>query len=157
MILSIKWLFELLARAMQVRFKDVKAENIEELVQLARSAAHQAYAPYSQFRVGAALRCKDNEVFLGANVENRSFGLTICAERSAIVAAISQGRQDFAEMAIFGLDAQGPLPPCGACRQVISEFLPSDAQIHFSGNDGAYETALLKDLLPFDSLHGRFS
>ena len=134
----------------------VSTGSVAELVRLARTAAQHAYAPYSHFRVGAAVRCKDGAVFLGSNVENRSFGLTICAERCAIVAAIAHGSRHFEELAVLGLDAIGPLPPCGACRQVISEFFPPDAKIHFAGSDDTVKTVLLADLLPYDSLHDHF-
>lgn len=132
------------------------AGSLQELVQLARVAAQNAYAPYSHFRVGAAILCKDGSVFVGSNVENRSFGLTICAERSAIVAAVAQGRRDFVDMAIIGLDADDPLPPCGACRQVITEFFLPEACIHFAGLDGKVKSVKLSELLPYDSLHDQF-
>ena len=127
-------------------------ESVTELIAAARAAAGNSYSPYSNFRVGCALRCRNGEIITGANVENRSYGLTICAERSAIVAAISKGHLEFVEIAIVGLDANYPLPPCGACRQVISEFLPDTATVYFSGADERIVNRTVGELLPDDSL-----
>ena len=107
--------------------------NITELMEMARAAAEKSYSPYSHFRVGAALLCRNGDVFIGANVENRSFGLTICAERSAISRAISDGNHEFEILAISCPDADYAVSPCGACRQVISEFVSKDFPIHFQG------------------------
>lgn len=122
------------------------------LVDAAKRAAEQAYAPYSKFRVGAALLCEDGSIVTGANVENRSFGLTICAERSAIAAAVSNGYRSFVAIAIAGLDADYPLPPCGACRQVIGEFLDREAVVFFCGLETETKESTVGELLPFDSL-----
>jgi cytidine deaminase len=94
----------------------------EELLARAVGAAAQAYAPYSKFCVGAALLCKSGEVFLGCNVENASYGLTSCAERNAVFAAVAAGRRDFVMLA---LSLKGGGTPCGACRQVLNEFAPA--------------------------------
>ena len=122
-----------------------------ELIDLAIRAQANAYAPYSGFKVGAALLCEDGEVFVGANVENSSFGLTNCAERSALFAAVSGGKRSFKAIAVVG-GADGVVsdfcPPCGACRQALAEFSPKgDLQvILFNGKD---EKAFrLSSLLP---------
>lgn len=124
----------------------------DRLCTTALHAAARAYAPYSNFRVGAALLCDGGRVYTGVNVENRSFGLTICAERNAIAAAVAAGEATFVALAIAGLDAAYPLPPCGACRQVISEFLPRDAPVYFRGRDSETVVTTVGSLLPHDSL-----
>lgn len=123
------------------------------LVELARQAAESAIATYSRFRVGAALQCKDGTVVTGFNIENRSFSLTVCAERAALFSALVAGKTAFSEIAVVGLDSDIPLPPCGACRQVLTEFLSPDTPVHFAGKEGEAKTVLLEDLLPHDSLH----
>ena len=125
----------------------------ELLIERARSAAESARVKYSGFRVGAALLCEDGTIITGFNIENRSFSLTVCAERAALFSALVRGKTAFKEIAVVGLDSELPLPPCGACRQVLTEFLPPDAPVHFAGGDGDIETVLLGELLPYDSLH----
>ncbi len=127
-------------------------DDQERLCRMARDVARKAYAPYSRFRVGAALLCEDGSIVTGANVENRSYGLTICAERSAISAAVSTGKRRFVALAVAGIDAHYPLPPCGACRQVISEFLPADAAVYFCCAGSPAVTSTVGELIPFDSL-----
>ncbi len=124
----------------------------QQLIGNAREAAEQSYSPYSRVRVGAALLLKTGEVIRGANIENRSFGLTNCAERSAIFAALSQGKKDFEALAIACPDSEYPLPPCGACRQVISEFVESDFPVLYSGRASEFIQTTMGDLLPADSL-----
>jgi len=94
----------------------------QHLVSTCTLAREKAYVPYSNFRVGAALRCDDGTVFSGCNVENASYGLAICAERTAVVKAVSEGKTKFTKIAISGLNNNHFVPPCGACRQVLSEF-----------------------------------
>ncbi len=119
----------------------------------ALQAAQASYSPYSKFRVGAALACADGTIFTGTNVENRSFGLTICAERSAMLAAISAGKREFSGIVIATPDADYPVSPCGACRQVLSEFLPAEAFVHFGSScDDKVETTI-GALMPYDALH----
>jgi homotetrameric cytidine deaminase len=118
------------------------------LLDRARQAAQHAYAPYSGFRVGAAIRLTNGEIVTGANVENVSFGLTICAERSALVQAVSQfGPEIRVEaVAIANLNSVAS-PPCGACRQVLSEFILPDAPVIFPSTGGD-RTMSFSELLP---------
>lgn len=127
--------------------------DLAELHTLAERAAEASYSPYSRFRVGAALLCDDGTVFTGTNVENRSFGLTICAERSALAAAVSAGKRRFVALAISTPDSRDPVGPCGACRQVVSEFMDASAAVRFGGSDGRVVDTEVGKLLPFDSLH----
>lgn len=124
----------------------------EDLFQEALKAASHSYSPYSRISVGAALLLKNGEVIHGANIENRSFGLTNCAERSAIFAALSQGKTDFAALAIACADTDYPLPPCGACRQVISEFTSEDFPIYYGGPQTEIRETTTGEMLPADSL-----
>jgi cytidine deaminase len=127
---------------------------MDELFAQARAAADFAYAPYSHFRVGAALLAEDGTVFSGCNVENRSYGLTICAERNAVLQAVAKGRRVFTALAISTPDSAVPVGPCGACRQVLSEFMSPDAPIRFGGSGPDQVNTTMGALLPFDSLHG---
>jgi cytidine deaminase len=113
------------------------AEELADLLIQASQAAQHAYAPYSHFRVGAAIRLTTGQIVTGANVENVSYGLTICAERSAMVSAVSQYGPDtrVAAVAVANLN-QTASPPCGACRQFLAEFVLPDAPIVFPASDG---------------------
>jgi cytidine deaminase len=127
--------------------------QMDELFLEAQKIAQKAYAPYSKFRVGAALLCKDGTIVRGVNVENRSFGLTICAERNAITAAITMGQRDFSALAISTPDSVEPVGPCGACRQVMGEFMPPDTPVRFAGSGAERVDTTVGGLLPWDSLH----
>jgi cytidine deaminase len=128
-------------------------KQMDVLFSEAQKAALLAYAPYSRFRVGAALLCEDGTIVTGVNVENRSYGLTICAERTAITKAVSMGKQKFTALAIHTPDSVEPVGPCGACRQVISEFMSADAPVRFAGSSTAIINTTLGVLLPMDSLY----
>ncbi len=116
------------------------------LVSLAKKAMGKAYAPYSRFQVGAALLAKNGEVFLGCNVENASYGATICAERTAITKAISEGVKEFEKIAIVA-SSEDYAAPCGICRQVLYEFMPEGEVVLYSKKEGM-KVMKLKDLLP---------
>jgi cytidine deaminase len=126
-----------------------RSNTMAQLIDAARNVAAQAYAPYSGFRVGAALLFDDGSVVTGCNVENASYGLTSCAERNALFRAVSEGgaARRIVAIAVTNLNSR-PSPPCGACRQVLSEFAAADAVIHFSATDGM-ETRPFKEMLPF--------
>jgi cytidine deaminase len=117
----------------------------DSLITAARQAQSQAYAPYSNFRVGAALEAVDGRVFLGCNVENASYGLTICAERAALFAAIHGGARQF-RRAVVVSDVDPPAAPCGACRQVLAEF-GRDLRVEAVGSQRTVSWRL-SDLLP---------
>src|ERR1051326_1550112 len=120
--------------------------DMMQLVDPAFQARRRAHAPYSGFAVGAALLTKSGKIFSGCNVENVSFGLTICAERSAVAAAVANGEKDFIAIAVVA-DSSEPALPCGACRQVLAEFNP-DLKIIASTAGRTVEEFTLSDLLP---------
>jgi cytidine deaminase len=124
------------------------AHTHEDLLALADEAAANAYVPYSRFHVGAALLTKGGQVYKGCNVENVSYGLTNCAERTAVFAAVAAGARDFQAIAIVqGGGTEQPCWPCGACRQVLAEFNP-DLEVIFREGEGVRVTSL-RDLLPY--------
>jgi len=120
--------------------------NVSSLIESAAAVRLLAYAPYSRFSVGAALLTTDGRIFCGCNVENLSFGLTLCAERGALAAAIAKGCLTFSAIAIVA-DTDVPISPCGACRQVLAEFCP-DLKIISANLKGLIETFSLVELLP---------
>lgn len=119
----------------------------ETLIDMAKKVKANAYAPYSGFRVGAALMTEDGTVFTGCNVENSSYGATICAERSAMVKAVSEGHHHFIKIAIVGGDEREYTFPCGMCLQVMSEFMDKDASLIFLSIEGIKEFTL-EEFLP---------
>jgi len=116
-----------------------------ELFELAKKSSEYAYSPYSGFRVGAALQTKCGNIFTGCNIENASYGATNCAERTAIFKAVSEGFREFETIAIY-VKSDKVFPPCGICRQVMSEFSP-DLEIIY-GNDDVVNISSIKELLP---------
>lgn len=118
----------------------------EDLVLKARETWRHAYAPYSRFHVGAALRSASGTVFSGANIENASYGLTRCAEQSAVQAMASTGERSFSEIVVY-TEAEHPAPPCGACRQILLEF-NKDAHVHLVNHAGVTRSFQVSDLLP---------
>jgi cytidine deaminase len=120
--------------------------DVSRLLLMAEQARQHAYAPYSGFHVGAALLTADNRIFTGCNVENSSYGLTVCAERAAVFNAVSAGKKDFLALAVIS-DGEGYCRPCGACRQVIREF-GSDIQIIMASKYRQYEIKKISELLP---------
>jgi len=118
----------------------------EDLKQAARTAMRRAYAPYSGFRVGAAIRTASGAVFTGCNVENASYPVSLCAERGALAAMVVAGEREVAEVLIV-TEGPEPCPPCGMCRQALWEFGPN-ARVHMVGRDGASRSLPLRLLLP---------
>src|SRR3979411_1186018 len=118
----------------------------DALIAAARTAREHAHAPYSKFRVGAAVRAKSGRIFTGCNVENATYGLTLCAERVAIFKAISEGERGFDSVSVV-TDTDLLTPPCGACRQILWEFC-GDVEIALVNPRGKIESYRLKDLFP---------
>ena len=117
-----------------------------QLLDQARRAREHAYAPYSNFKVGAAVLTAAGEIFSGCNIENASLGATICAERVAILAAVAAGHRDLTALAVVA-DTPDPVAPCGLCRQVLAEFSP-DCRVVMANTAGRIRLANLKELLP---------
>lgn len=118
----------------------------EDLLEAANGARENAYAPFSGFKVGAALRTASGLIITGANVENTSYGLSRCAEQSAVTTMVSEGDRSFSEIVIF-TEADPPVTPCGACRQILLEFSP-EADLYTVGLSGAVRHYRVCDLLP---------
>jgi cytidine deaminase len=121
-------------------------EKKEELIEAATRVRENSYAPFSDFRVGAALETDDGEIIAGCNVESASYGLTVCAERVAIWKAISEGKRKIKHIAVVA-DTEDLTPPCGVCRQIIWEF-GGDIPVVLANLKGKVETLQMKDLLP---------
>jgi cytidine deaminase len=118
----------------------------KELVEAAKAVRENAYAPFSKFKVGAALETDDGQIIVGSNVESASYGLTVCAERVAVWNAISQGKRKITRIAVVA-DTEELTPPCGVCRQIIWEF-GGDIPVIFANLHGKVETVQMKELLP---------
>ena len=122
----------------------------EKLVKEAEEARKLSYSPYSKFKVGAALLTKDGKVFYGANIENSSYPLCMCAERNALYHAMLNGykKDDFVALALTA-DTDTPCSPCGACRQVLSELFPREGKIYMANLKGDIQETNIEELLPF--------
>ena len=131
----------------------VSDDTLKELFNKALDAAKKSYSPYSRFPVGAALLMEDNSIYTGCNVENRSYGLTNCAERTAVFKAVSDGHTSIQAVAIAAPKADYPVGPCGACRQVLTEFSDGKAKVIFGNKIEKALVKTLEELYPFDSLH----
>ena len=118
------------------------------LIDLVVETTKNAYVPYSHFPVGAVLVAKNGQVFTGVNIENASFSLTNCAERTAIFKAVSEGFLDFEELIVYG-ETEKPISPCGACRQVMEEFINQDLPVTLVAKDKSTVVMTVKELLPY--------
>ncbi len=134
--------------------KSLDKQTVQALLDAAQAARERSYSPYSKFKVGAAVLTQDGSIFCGTNIENASYGLTICAERSAIFAAVCAGHRRLKTLVLVTQKLPG-IPfnsPCGACRQVMSEFMAPSAPVYMAVLDGKKRTVYcktLKELLPF--------
>ena len=119
-----------------------------EPIDLAVEVSQQAYVPYSHFPVSAVLVTKDDQIYTGVNIENASFGLTNCGERTAIFKAVSEGARSFKELIVYG-QTEKPISPCGACRQVMAEFFEPDLPVTLVSKDKSTVVMTVKELLPY--------
>lgn len=117
------------------------------MIELARAAREYARAPYSEFKVGAVVECADGRIFTGCNIENSSYGSTLCAEQVALVKAVSEGARNFARIAVIA-DTHLPIPPCGTCRQVILELCGGQVEVVMATLGGQFEVRKAGELLP---------
>jgi cytidine deaminase len=131
----------------RVAASPAREPDLAPLSQLARQARRRAFAPFSRFKVGAALRTRTGEVVTGCNIENASYGLTLCAERVAVFKAVSEGMRRFDAIAVVA-DSKRLTPPCGPCRQILWEFC-GDIWVHMADLRGRTRTMRLAELLPF--------
>ena len=125
--------------------------NPEMLIEKAKKAMENAYAPYSGYKVGAALLCADGTVYTGCNIENAAYSPTVCAERTAIFKAVSEGHRDFSAIAVCGGKngvISGFFPPCGVCRQVLREFCEDSFPLYLAGPENTFRSYTLSQLLP---------
>lgn len=139
------------SRSPKTKKLDLKSASLKgarELFEKALSAREKAHAPYSNFQVGAALRTKSGRVLVGCNVENASYGATICAERTAILSAVASGETDFTDICVVA-ESKKLVPPCALCLQVMAEFCRPTFQIHLADLKGIQKTYIMKDLLPY--------
>jgi cytidine deaminase len=123
-------------------------KTVEKLLEAAQKVKENAYAPYSHFHVGAALITDTGKIYSGCNVENTSYGLTICAERNAIFRMIAEGERRIAEILVIG-DTEEFLPPCGACRQVMTEFSTNDTIVYLCNKHGQWKKTTMAELMPY--------
>ena len=121
-------------------------EELDKLVDCARQVRERAYAPFSNFKVGAAVKTKGGKIYIGCNIESASYGLTVCAERVAIWKAVSEGEREFTNVAVVA-DTDELTPPCGVCRQIIWEFC-GDIPVTFANLHGKTETVQMREILP---------
>ena len=119
-----------------------------ELIDLAVKTSENAYVPYSRFPIGAVLVTAEGKIYTGVNIENASFGLTNCGERTAIFKAVSEGERSFKELIIYG-QTEKPVSPCGACRQVMAEFFEPDLPVTLVAKDKSTVVMTVKELLPY--------
>ncbi len=125
----------------------------KEWVAMAQAVMDQAYVPYSHFPVGACLVTQEGQLFTGVNIENASYGLTNCAERTAIFKAVSEGQTAFQHLVIAG-NTETPISPCGACRQVMAEFCAPDMQVTLVSKEGQVREMTVQELLPYSFTDG---
>lgn len=123
-------------------------KDVEALIKKAKQARMKAYVPFSTFKVGAAIQTKSGNIYTGCNIENSSYSLTCCAERTAIFKAISEGDTAFSSLTVIA-DTEDVVSPCGACRQVMAEFFKEDVSIYLTNLSGIIKQTSLKELLPF--------
>ncbi|WP_044894761.1 cytidine deaminase [Bacillus alveayuensis] len=121
--------------------------NIDQLIEQAKKAREYAYVPYSKFKVGAALLTKEGKVYRGCNIENAAYSMCNCAERTALFKAYSEGDKEYTALAVIA-DSPRPVPPCGACRQVISELCPPEMKVILTNLKGDITELTVKELLP---------
>ena len=119
-----------------------------ELIELAIETSKKAYVPYSHFPVGAVLVAKDGSTYTGVNIENASYSLTNCGERTAIFKAVSEGKREFSELIVYG-QTEKPISPCGACRQVMAEFFEQDLKVTLVAKDKSTVEMTVGELLPY--------